>query len=132
MSFTDTISDTLTRIRNASRAHMERVDVLGSKIGREILEILKKEGYINNFRSIDDGRQGILRVYLKYKEDKSPVISNLLRVSKPGMRVYKRKKSIPKVLAGAGLAIITTSKGVMTDFDARKSNVGGELLCKVW
>ena len=132
MSVSDGISDMLTRIRNGSRARKERVDVLGSKIGREILEILKREGYISNFRLIQDGRQGLLRVYLKFDKVKEPVITNLARVSKPGLRVYKGKKEIPRVLRGQGLAIITTSRGIMTDGEARKSGIGGEVICKVW
>ena len=132
MSVTDGISDMLTRIRNGSRARKERVDVLGSKIGREILEILKREGYISNFRLIQDGRQGLLRVYLKFDRVKEPVITNLARVSKPGLRIYKGKKEIPRVLRGEGLAIITTSRGIMTDKEARKSGIGGEVICKVW
>ena len=132
MSLTDTIADILTRIRNASSAHKDRVDVLGSRVGREILDILKREGYISNFRLIQDGRQGILRVYLKYDEDKNPVITNLVRVSKSGLRVYKGKNDIPRVLGGNGLAILTTSRGIMTGYEARKSGIGGEVLCKVW
>jgi small subunit ribosomal protein S8 len=122
----------LTVIRNGARAKHEKVDIPNSKILVAIADILKKEGYIDNYRIIKDVKvQGILRVYLRYVNKKS-VIINLKRVSRPGLRIYSDAKSIPKVLRGKGMAILTTSKGLMTDDEARESKMGGEVLCYVW
>lgn len=131
MSFNDPISNILTLIRNGMRAKQEKVDVPLSKIVVSIADIMKREGYIDNYRIIKDTKQGILRVYLKYINKKS-VIINLRRVSRPGLRIYSDVKRIPTVLRGKGMAILTTSKGVMTDTDAREQKVGGEVLCYVW
>lgn len=131
MSLTDPIADMLTRIRNASKAAHERVDIPASRPKNEIARILKEEGYIKNYKRIDDRRQGILRIYLKYDENRQGVIK-LKRISKPGRRVYVDQMHIPRVLNGLGVSIITTSKGVLTDRQARKLNVGGEVLCHVW
>lgn len=132
MSMTDTVADMLTRIRNASKARHEKVDIPSSTLKAEIARILKEEGYIKNVKMINDGKQGVVRVFLKYGSDSEGVISGIERASKPGRRVYVGKAEIPRVLSGLGIAIVSTSKGVMTDKAAREANVGGELLCKVW
>ena len=132
MVMTDPIADFLTRIRNASMAHFERVDVPSSKMKLGIAKLLKEEGYIKNYKLIKDKRQGILRVYLKYDEANAPIIGGLERISKPSCRVYVRHDKIPPVLSGFGTAILSTSKGVLTDREARKQKLGGELVCKVW
>jgi len=129
---TDPIADMLTRIRNALKARKEEVDIPSSNLKKRIAEVLKEEGFIKGFRVIPDGKQGILRVFLKYDEQGSPVISGLQRVSKPGRRVYVGKEEIPRVMGGLGVAILTTSRGVMTDREARKVGVGGEVICYVW
>lgn len=131
MSLSDPIADMLTRIRNASNAKHEKVDIPGSRTKNELARVLKEAGYVKNFKIIDDGRQGILRVYLKYDENNMG-IANLKRISKPGRRVYVDALHIPRVLNGLGISILTTSKGILTDREARKSNVGGEVLCYVW
>lgn len=131
MSLTDPIANMLTVIRNGARAKQEKVDIPHSKILTAIAEILKQEGYIDNYRVIKDGPQGLLRVYLRYVNKKS-VIINLKRVSRPGLRVYKDLKHIPRVLRGKGMAILTTSRGLMTDSRAREEKIGGEVLCYVW
>ena len=132
MQITDPIADMLTRIRNANTARHESVDIPASNMKKAIAEILLGEGYIKNYQSIDDGKQGIIRVTLKYAENKQRVISGIKRISKPGLRVYASKEELPKVLRGLGVAIISTSKGVMTDKKARSENVGGEVLAYVW
>ncbi|MGB9698283.1 MAG: 30S ribosomal protein S8 [Thermodesulfobacteriota bacterium] len=133
MVMTDPLADMLTRIRNANKAKHEKVDVPASNLKAQIARILKEEGYIKNYKLIKDGRQGILRIYLKYEGDrKNPVITGLKRISRPGLRCYVKKEDIPQVLRGLGTAILSTSKGVLTDKEARKLNVGGELLCEVW
>ncbi len=133
MVMTDPLADMLTRIRNANKAKHEKVDVPASNLKAQIARILKEEGYIKNYKLIKDGRQGILRIYLKYEGDrKNPVISGLMTISRPGLRRYVKKEEIPQVLRGLGTAILSTSKGVLTDKEARKLNVGGELLCTVW
>lgn len=133
MPITDSIADMLTIIRNGSRAKKEKVDVKNSRMNQEILNILKREGYIKNFKTIDDKKQGIIRVYLKYREDnRKPLITHIKRVSKPGLRVYVQKEEIPKILSGLGMAIISTSKGVISDKEARKEKTGGEVICYVW
>ncbi len=129
---TDPIADMLTRIRNAIQARFEKVDIPSSKMKVEIARILKEEGYITDYRVIKDNKQGILRIFLKYDENKRSAISGLKRVSRPGLRIYRDKESIPKVLSGLGVAIISTSKGIMTDRQARKVGVGGEVICFVW
>jgi len=132
MQITDPIADMLTRIRNASSAKHDSVDIPASKMKKSIAEILLQEGYIKNYQLIDDGTQGIIRVALKYGPGREKVISGLRRVSKPGLRVYAGATEIPQVIRGLGIAIISTSKGVMTDRVARKEYVGGEVLAFVW
>jgi len=132
MSMTDPIADMLTRIRNACRAHHDKVDIPASKLKKEIARILKKEGYIKDYRFIEDGRQGVLRVYLKYGPDEEPVIAEIQRVSRPGRRVYVRGNEVPRVVRGIGVVLLSTSRGVMTDSEARAAHVGGEVLCYVW
>ena len=131
MSRTDLIADTFTVIRNAILVRKENVDVPASKITKNILEILKREHYIDNYKVIDDNKQGILRIYLKYVEKKS-AIRNIKRVSKSSLRKYVKHKQVPSVLRGFGLAIISTSKGLMTDKEAREQGVGGEVIGVVW
>jgi len=133
MSMTDPIADMLTRIRNANQMHHEKVAVPASKVKKDILNVLANEGFINGFEeTVDDNNKPVLMVTLKYTETKERVIKKLQRVSKPGLRVYAEVEDLPKVLNGLGIAIISTSKGVMTDRDARKANVGGEVLAYVW
>ncbi|MBK5100701.1 MAG: 30S ribosomal protein S8 [Desulfobacteraceae bacterium] len=132
MSMTDPISDMLTRIRNALRASHESVNILSSKLNLNIARVLKSEGYIRNFKIISDGRHRLIRVFLKYDEDGVSVIGGIKRVSKPSSRVYMGYDGIPKVLNGYGVNIVSTSKGLMTDLQARKMRVGGEILCSVW
>ena len=132
MHITDSIADMLTRIRNAGAAKHETVDVPASKMKKAIAQILLDEGYIKSFQLIEDGKQGIIRIVLKYGENKTSVISGLRRVSKPGLRIYTICDDIPKVMKCLGIAIVSTSKGVMTDKQARKENVGGEVLAFVW
>ena len=131
MQVTDPIADMITRIRNANSARHDSVDVPASNMKKAIAEILLEEGYIKNYQIIDDGKQGIIRIALKYA-GKQRVISGIKRVSKPGLRIYKNKEELPKVLKGLGVAIISTSKGIMSDKKARKENVGGEVLAFVW
>ena len=132
MSMSDPIADLLTRIRNASSAEHEKVDIPSSKLKVRITEILKDEGFIKNFRLIEDKKQGTLRVYLKYGPGNEKIISGLVRVSKPGRRVYVAKDKIPSILGGMGVAILSTSHGVMTDRAVRKQQLGGEVLAYVW
>ena len=132
MHITDSIADMLTRIRNAGAAKHETVDVPASKMKKAIAQILLDEGYIKSFQLVEDGKQGIIRITIKYGENKTSVISGLRRVSKPGLRIYTNCEDMPKVMRGLGIAIISTSKGVMTDKQARKENVGGEVLAFVW
>jgi len=132
MSMTDPIADMLTRIRNANMVGHERVEIPASKIKEQIARILYEQGYIRNYRFIEDGKQGILRVYLKYGENKEKVITQLKRISKPGRRVYVDKDKLPRVLGGLGIAILSTSQGIMTSAQSRKAGVGGEVLCYVW
>ena len=132
MQITDPIADMLTRIRNANSSKHESVNVPCSKLRVEIAKILNDEGYINGYEVIEDGIQGIIKINLKYGANKQKVITGLKRVSKPGLRVYASKENLPKVLKGLGIAIISTSKGIMTDREARKLNVGGEVLAFVW
>ncbi len=132
MQITDTIADMLTRIRNANSAKHPTVDVPASNMKKQIAQILVDEGYVKSFRVIDDDKQGVIRITLKYTENKSQVITGLRRVSKPGLRIYSNSKDMPKVMKGLGIAIVSTSKGIMTDREARKNNVGGEVLAFVW
>ena len=132
MHITDPIADMLTRIRNASNAKHETVDVPASNMKKSIAQILLDEGYIKSFQIVDDGTQGIIRITLKYVGGKEKAISGLRRVSKPGLRVYAGADELPRVLRGLGIAIISTSKGVMTDKAARAAHVGGEVLAFVW
>ena len=132
MQITDTIADMLTRIRNASSAKHETVDIPASNMKKAIAQILVDEGFVKNFQVIDDGQQGMIRMTLKYGENKSPVITGLRRVSKPGLRIYSNCEDMPRVMKGLGIAIVSTSKGVMTDKAARKAKVGGEVLAFVW
>jgi small subunit ribosomal protein S8 len=132
MQITDSIADMLTRIRNANTAKHDTVDIPASNMKKAIAQILVDEGYVKSFQVIDDGKQGIIRVTLKYGENKAPIISGLRRVSKPGLRIYTSCEDMPKVMKGLGIAIVSTSKGVMTDKQARKNNVGGEVLAFIW
>lgn len=132
MAISDPIADMLTRIRNAAKSKFNSVDIPGSKLKVEIAKILKEEGFIRNFKFLKDGKQGILRVYLKYSPDQTNVIYGLQRVSKPSRRVYVRSKDIKSVYNGMGISILSTSRGVMSDKQARKEKVGGELLCNIW
>ncbi len=133
MQITDTIADMLTRIRNASSAKHDTVDIPASNMKKAIAQILVDEGYVKNYQIIEDGKQGTIRVALKYQgASKTPVIMGIRRVSKPGLRIYSSSEDMPKVMKGIGTAIVSTSKGVMTDKKARKENVGGEVLAFVW
>ena len=132
MTMTDPIADMLTRIRNANTVKHETVDVPASNIKKEIARILLEEGFVRGYDVIEDGKQGIIRIQLKYGQTGERVISGLKRISKPGMRVYAANQEIPKVLNGLGISIISTSKGILTDRQARKENVGGEVICYVW
>jgi small subunit ribosomal protein S8 len=132
MSMTDPIADMLTRIRNAGGARFDKVDIPASRMKISLAKILKEEGFIKNYKVIKDSRQGILRVYLKYNEKQLPLIQGLRRVSKPGRRVYAGQAELPRVQGGLGVAVISTSQGVVTDRQARKLEVGGEVLCEIW
>lgn len=132
MQITDAIADLLTRIRNACAAKHETVDIPSSNIKKSIVQVLLDEGYIRKFTVTDDGKQGVLKIFLKYTEDRVPVITGLKRVSKPGLRIYSSVEDMPRVMKGLGIALISTSKGIMTDRKARKENVGGEVLAFVW
>jgi small subunit ribosomal protein S8 len=132
MNITDSIADMLTRIRNANSAKHDTVDIPASNMKKAIAQILLEEGYIKSYNVQQDGKQGVIRVVLKYGENKSQVICGLRRISKPGLRIYTNCEDCPKVMKGLGIAILSTSKGVMTDKAARKAGVGGELLAYVW
>ena len=133
MGMTDPLADMLTRLRNASKAKQEKVDIPASNFKAQVARILKDEGYLKNYKVIKDGKQGILRIYLKYEgETKKQVIGEMKIISRPGLRRYVHRSEIPLVLRGLGLSILSTSKGVLTDKEARKLNVGGELLCSIW
>lgn len=129
---TDPIADMLTRIRNASRTKLEKVDIPSSKIKVEIAKILKDEGYVKNVKLVKDRKQGMIRVYLKYSDDELPIIQGIKRISRPGRRTYVACDSIPRVLRGLGVAILSTPKGIQTGKQAKKDNVGGEVICHVW
>ena len=132
MQITDTIADMLTRIRNASSAKHDSVDIPASNVKKAIAQILLDEGYITGFNVVEDGKQGVIHITLKYGQNKSQIISGIRRVSKPGLRIYTNVEDMPRVMKGLGIAILSTSKGIMTDKQARKANVGGEILAFVW
>ena len=132
MTMTDPVADMLTRIRNANTVGHATVDIPASKMKKSIAEILVKEGYIKGFNIIEDGKQGIIKVQMKYGADKEKVISGLKKISKPGLKVYAKSDVVPKVLGGLGIAIISTSNGIVSDKEARKLGVGGEVICYVW
>lgn len=132
MQITDSIADLLTRIRNANTAKHDTVDIPASNMKKSIVQILADEGYVKGFQVIDDGKQGVIRVTLKYGENKTPIISGLRRVSKPGLRIYSSCADMPKVMKGLGIAVVSTSKGIMTDRKARQEHVGGEVLAFIW
>ncbi len=129
---TDPIADMLARIRNAYRVHHKKVEVPASKIKLAIAKILKEEGYIEDYQFVQEGPQGKIEIILKYDENKRPVIAGMRRISKPGRRVYVKKEELPKVMGGYGIAIISTSQGILTDEEARKRGIGGEVICEVW
>lgn len=132
MAITDPIADMLTRVRNAGKAKLNSVDIPGSKIKTELAKVMKGEGYIRNYKFIKDGKQGILRIYLKYGDDQAHVILEMKRVSKPSRRVYVNAREIKPIHNGLGVAILSTSKGVLSDRQARKDNIGGEILCTIF
>ena len=129
---TDPIADMLTRIRNANSVNHEKVDIPGSKIKTAIAEVLKQEGFIKDFSFTEDNKQGILTVFLKYGQNREKVITGIQRISRPGLRQYAKRKELPRVLGGLGIAIISTSKGIMSDKHARKAGLGGEVIAYVW
>ena len=132
MVMSDPIADFLTRIRNGNMVMHEKVEIPASNTKKALAEILKSEGFIKDYESIEDGKQGILRVYLKYGSNREKVITGRKRISKPGLRVYAKKDELPRVLGGLGIAVISTSKGIMSDKQARKEGLGGEVLAYVW
>ena len=132
MSMTDPIADMLTRVRNANQALLERVDVPASRLKVEVAKVLKAEGFIRAYRLLDDKRQGVLRIYLKFGAGNERVIQGIRRVSRPGLRVYRKASRIPRVYSGLGVSIVTTSQGVMTGTAARERSLGGEVLCYIW
>ena len=132
MTMTDPVADMLTRIRNANTAGHTEVEIPASKMKKSIAGILKEEGYIDDFEVIEDGKQGILKVKMRYAPDKERVISGIRKISKPGLKVFAKAEDVPKVLGGLGIAIISTSSGVISDKEARKLGVGGEVVCYVW
>lgn len=132
MTLSDPIADMLTRIRNANMVRHDSLEIPASNIKKEIAEILKAEGFVKNVEYIEDDKQGVIRVFLKYGSKNEKVITGLKRISKPGLRVYARREELPKVLNGLGIALISTSEGVLTDKEARKRNIGGEVLAYVW
>jgi small subunit ribosomal protein S8 len=132
MAMSDPIADMLTRVRNAGKAKFNSVDIPGSKIKFELAKLLKDEGYIHNYKFIKDNKQGVLRVYLKYNDKQEHSILRIDRVSKPSKRVYMKGKNIKPVYNGLGIAVLSTSKGIMTDKHAREKNIGGEIICNVW
>jgi small subunit ribosomal protein S8 len=132
MVMTDPIADMLTRLRNANSVYHEKVEIPGSKIKTAIAEILKEEGFIKDFEFITDNKQGIIRVNLKYGPNREKVITGIKRISKPGLRVYAKSEQLPRVLGGLGIAIVSTSKGIMSDKQARRNGIGGEVIAYVW
>lgn len=129
---TDPIADMLTRVRNASSVFHESVDVPASRLKIELARILKEEGYIRDYKIVEEGKQPTIRIYLKYAPPKRQVITGIKRISRPGLRVYAKRDEVPRVLGGLGVAVLSTSKGVMSDREARKAGVGGEVICYVW
>lgn len=132
MVVSDPIADLLTRIRNANTVNHDRIEVPGSKLKKALVQILKEEGFVRDFEWLDTGHQGMIRIYLKYGPNKTKVISGLRRISRPGLRVYAKKDQVPKVLGGLGVAVLSTSHGIMTDKKARQEGLGGEVLCYIW
>jgi small subunit ribosomal protein S8 len=132
MVMTDPVADMLTRIRNANAVRHESLEVPGSRLKREIAEILKREGFIKEVEYVEDNKQGMIRIFLKYGPNQEKVITGLKRISKPGLRVYAKANEVPRVLGGLGIAIVSTSNGIITDKEARKQSVGGEVLAYVW
>lgn len=132
MGMTDPVADMLTRIRNAAKAKKKWVDMPASKFKKELAQILADEHFIEKFRCVDDNKQGELRIFLKYDNDDKPIIKGIKRISRPGLRKYSQSDKLPRVLNGLGIAVISTSSGVMTDRDARKKGIGGEVICHVW
>ena len=132
MSMTDSLADMLTRVRNAQRAGHDRVEIPASKLKMGVAKVLKKEGFIKNYKLIQDKKQGVLRIYLRYSDENKPIIRGIKKVSRPGRRVYSGYKDIPPLHSGFGVIILSTSKGIITDRDARGQKLGGELLCQVW
>ena len=132
MTMTDPIADMLTRVRNANMARHEKLEVPASNMKKDIAKILKEEGFVRDVEFVDDSKQGIIRIFLKYGAENEPVISGLKRISKPGLRVYAKRDEVPRVLGGLGIAIISTNNGVITDKQARQAQVGGEVLAYVW
>jgi small subunit ribosomal protein S8 len=132
MSMSDPLADLLTRIRNANRANHEKVDIPASRLKQEVVRLIKEEGFIRSYKMMEENKQGIIRVFLKYGPNRERIINNVERISKPGSRVYTPAEEIPRVLGGLGVAILSTSRGVMTDRQARRAHVGGEVLCYIW
>ncbi len=132
MTMTDPIADMLTRIRNANMVRHEKLEVPASNLKKEIAEILKREGFVRDVEYVEDNKQGIIRIFLKYGRDNERVITGLKRISKPGLRVYAKTNEVPKVLNGLGIALVSTSQGVLTDKEARAKKVGGEILAYIW
>jgi small subunit ribosomal protein S8 len=132
MAMSDPIADMLTRIRNAGRAKFASVDIPGSKLKTELAKVLKNEGFIKNYKFLKDNKQGILRIYLKYGQDRNSAVFGLERISRPGRRTYKKSRDLKPIFSGMGVAVLSTSRGVMTDKRAAKEKLGGEVLCKVW
>ena len=129
---TDPIADFLTRIRNATRAKHTRVEIPASRVKGEIAKILLNQGYVKDVKLVDDSKQGLLRVYLKYDNENAPAIEGIKRISKPGRRIYVKREEIPRVMGGFGIAVLSTSRGILTGNEARQEGVGGELLCQIW
>lgn len=132
MVMTDPIADMLTRIRNANMVRHEKLEIPASKVKKEVADILKREGFIRDYEFVEDNKQGILRIFLKYGANNERVITGLKRISKPGLRVYAKAEELPRVLNGLGIAVVSTSKGVLTDKEARRESVGGEVLAYIW
>ncbi|MCL1916952.1 MAG: 30S ribosomal protein S8 [Peptococcaceae bacterium] len=132
MSMSDPIADFLTRIRNAGTVHHDKIEVPSSSAKRALADLMKKEGFIKDYEVTEDNKQGILKVYLKYGPNRERVITGLKRISRPGLRIYAKKDQLPKVLGGLGVAVISTSKGIMPDRQARQQGLGGEVICYIW
>ena len=132
MSMSDPIADFLTRIRNAGTVYHEKVEIPSSTVKKALADLMKKEGFIKDYEVIEDNKQGVLKVYLKYGPNRERVITGLKRISRPGLRIYAKKDQLPKVLGGLGVAVISTSKGIMPDRQARREGLGGEVICYIW